>query len=118
MDAKTDILEREKITVARCEKSSTVYPAQTKGFRKKQSQWSSHRAGWPSHTDPSPGYLATPTASVLLFQRPSTARSLPVTPPTPTPIKGQQRTHSKDSIVATAEGEYSQDDSIIIQVRY
>ena len=117
MDAKTDIIEREKITVARCEKSSI--PCPDEGFPQETKPVELTPRGLAQPYQPvARVYRATPTASVLLFQRPSTARSLPVTPPTPTPIKGQQRTHSNDSIVVTAEGEYSQDDRIIIQVRY
>ncbi len=68
----------------------------------------------PSVTGPIESPVTTPTASV-----PAVQTSVPATPPTlcalpPTPIKRQQRTPSKVSVVVT-EGEDSQDDSINLQ---
>lgn len=65
-------------------------------------------------TGPSESPLTTPTASISVGQT-----SVPSTPPTPvaqppTPVKRQQRTPSKVSVVVT-EGEDSQDDSVNLQ---
>ncbi len=65
-------------------------------------------------TGPSESPLTTPTTSISVGQT-----SMPSTPPTPvalppTPVKRQQRTPSKVSVVVT-EGEDSQDDSVNLQ---
>ena len=70
----------------------------------------------PSVTGPIESPVTTPTASAPTSQ---SSAPVPATPPTPcalppTPIKRQQRTPSKVSVVVT-EGEDSQDDSINLQ---